>query len=276
MERCYQRTEPVGAKPLFKPFRHLIILSATFIFISCGSAAVDDADSDDEMMNAVDALVGTSRFAPTSDFPGTPGTNPANPQGAMMIDQGVNQPAPSGCIAGTSLGLCSVCGPTGQPQAAPADPNCPPVDCGIPGTYERVEENGDLVCQQIMGMAPVSPPCSGVGQCAAPEVACQAVQRVEVARIVGADPCQTLTGAMDSRRRSSWRSRSTICAIVQGDAKGPMDNGGAMFKCRAFAKLNRQRMRLCSVIRVWKAPKPIANILLRHPVVNARPAIHFV
>ncbi|MEE2789972.1 MAG: hypothetical protein VX589_21700 [Myxococcota bacterium] len=220
-------------------FQSIAILMTTLAICACGTAGVGGAESDDDEANMVDALVGTSRFAPTSNVPAnSPGTNPVNPQGNMPIDQGFNQPAPSGCVAGTSLGLCSVCGPGGQPQAAPADPNCPPVNCGVPGSYLQAEENADLVCYQAMGMAPITPPCSGIGQCAPQEVACQGVQRIEVARIMGADPCQTLTGCVGQEPPLVMEQPVDAMCNRTGRCQGPDGQRRCNVQVPAYCKID--------------------------------------
>ena len=234
----------------------ILFIAVLMVGIGCAGDDVPTGPSSDSPTGSsgFDALVGTSRLGPGQEIPG----NNMNPSGAL--DQGFGnpqQPPMQGCALGQVLGLCSVCGPNGQPQMPQTDPMCPPIDCGQQNAgYVKEEVGSDIICYQSSGApAGAAPACSAIGQCAPAAQACQDAQRMEVERIPS-DPCRVMDGCSGAQgptirelNRETPCNRTGICRGADGQRQCSVqvpgfcrinDAANAQFFCESGMENGRQ------------------------------------
>ncbi len=182
--------------------RRAALLAGCALIVGCaGGEPVDDPTDPQTASGAIDGGVDA---APTPDPPGP--VNP--PQGAEDPPDDPQEPPPQDpppqdpppqdppdepCEPFTRLGVCSICGPDGAPQAPETDAQCPPVECGEELAYAQVSEDGDIVCYETRRDPGDAGGCLDVGVCATADDLCGETVRVEVARITDG-PCAEMVG----------------------------------------------------------------------------------
>jgi len=136
---------------------------------------------------------GGGRVPPPSLDWSHPPPNPIQDAGGIPPPPRQDAARPVGCRPGEPLDVCTECGPDGRPTLVEDDDRCPEVSCEALDVYERVVDNGAVVCMQARHR-PVGGRCLAARTCReqADAAYCSDVVRVEVRRVEA--PCRTLSG----------------------------------------------------------------------------------
>lgn len=179
----------------------LLLVACLCMFGCAGGEAVDDGTADPQTTSgAIDGGMETDdpplpdQPAPVNPPMDPPDDPPMDPPDDPRMDPPDDPPMdPPACEPFTRLGVCSICGPDGTPQAPETDAQCPPVECGPELTHEQVSENNEVVCYEIRQANSGAGTCLDVGTCATAADVCGEPVRTEVARVADG-PCAELLG----------------------------------------------------------------------------------
>lgn len=174
------------------------------IFNACYDIS-DDLLAEDENLLINEAGTSAGASAGTSA-----GTNAGN-QIVVNPDMRMGYNPDNGCQIGSSLGLCSVCGPSQTAIKPPNDENCPRVDCQSLATYEvRNLDDGGKVCEYYP-FAQTGDNCEVQGLCVEnPQLICTAQPMEEI--LEWRPGCGTFEGCEGTTPPSTtYEVEGTLC-----------------------------------------------------------------